>query len=387
MYEMKEGTQVPSNSHAANIRILPLQTRLPSKPGLFNIAPVERSMTAKKWLDRMVYLSSMALTALINRKKDPRQLRFRRILCMKEDEIGDLVLALPVFEMLRLQYPDAHITLLCRPFGPALLKHSPHLNRVISQYNQLEARYDLIVDLRGTPASTRFAVLHPPAYRLDRGTVRYRQRRNGHHPSEAETYWELLQPILDPINRRDQPKIFIGPEEEKAAQQFLHEHGLKKIALFHTGARRVLKKWPMERMAEVMNLIQEEYGLSPVLVGDAEDARDADVLKPLLKTELTIAAGKVSLPVFAALCRQASFFLGNDSGPLHIAAAMGNPSLGLFGPGDPVFHPLQSNAGWIHHVLECNPCDQVHCKYANHPCIRRITVEQVRDKIKLMLQD
>lgn len=382
---MKEGTQVPSVSHAANIRILPLQTSLPLKRGLFNIAPVERSMTAKKWLDRVVYLSSMGLSALINRKRDPKQLVFRRILCIKEDEIGDLVLALPVFEMLRLQYPDAHITLLCRPFGQALLKYSPHLNRVVCQYDQLETRYDLLIDLRGTPASTRFALFHPPSYRLDRGTIRYHQRKRGHHPSEAETYRELLQPLLDPINRRDQSRIFIGPEEEKAARQFLHDHGLKKFALFHTGARRMLKKWPLERMAEVMNLLQQEYGLSPVLVGDAEDARDAESLKPLLKAELTIAAGKVSLLVFAALCREASFFLGNDSGPLHIAAAMGNPALGLFGPGDPVFHPLQSNAGWIHHVLECNPCDQVHCKYPGNPCIRRISVTEVQEKIGAML--
>ena len=76
--------------------------------------------------------------------------------------------------------------------------------------------------------------------------------------------------------------------------------------------------------------------------------------------------------------------MGNDSGPLHIATAMGTASLGLYGPGDPIFHPRKENATFIHHILECNPCDQVHCKYKSFPCIQRITEGEVKDKIKFL---
>lgn len=342
-------------------------------------------MTAKKWLDRGVYLTSMGLSALINRKKDPKKLLFRRILCIKEDEIGDLILSLPVYEMLRLQYPEAHITLLCRPFGKALLRHARHIDRVISNYSELEPPYELIVDLRGTPASTRFALTHPPAYRLDRGTVRYRNRSTGSHPPESETNWQLISPLVQPVHRILHPRLYISEAETDKARAFLQEHHLQAVALFHTGARRQLKKWPLERVAKVMEWMHRQLGLGLVLVGDAQDAEDAATLQALTTVPIHNAAGVLNLLEFAALCSMARFFLGNDSGPLHIAAAMGTSALGLFGPGDPIFHPLQNNAGWIHHVLECNPCDQVHCKYPKNPCIGRISMEEVREKISLML--
>jgi ADP-heptose:LPS heptosyltransferase len=118
-------------------------------------------MTAKKWLDRGVYLTSMALTTFINRRKDIKSLSFSNILCIKEDEIGDFIYTLPVYEMLRKQFPAAQITVLCRPFGKQILKYCPHVNAVFSEYADLKGKYDLIIDLRGTIPSTFYALKHP----------------------------------------------------------------------------------------------------------------------------------------------------------------------------------------------------------------------------------
>ena len=130
-----------------------------------------------------------------------------------------------------------------------------------------------------------------------------------------------------------------------------------------------------------MKWLYTEHGLSCIVVGDEEDAKDAEALRQLTNIPIHQAAGKVNLLVFAALCEKADIYIGNDSGPLHIATVMGAPSIGLYGPGDPIFHPRLPNSRFLHHILECNPCDQVHCKYKEYPCIERITIDEVREKI------
>lgn len=341
-------------------------------------------MTAKKWLDRGVYLSSMLISSYINRGKDAKALNFKNILCIKEDEIGDFIYTLPVYSMLRKQYPNAQITVLCRPFGVHILTHCPDINRAISDYKLLENQYDLLVDLRGTVASTRLAFTKKPIYRLDRGTQRIKNRKSGIHPHEMETNWSIIQPLIDEKNKDMEPKIHLSSKEIELADEFIKTNQIGRFALFHTGARRILKKWPLDRVVRIMKWIHQDFGYDCVLVGDVFDANDAEEIQSQLDFKLHIAAGKINLLGFAALCQKAELFMGNDSGPLHIATAMGTASVGLYGPGDPIFHPRKENATFIHHILECNPCDQVHCKYKSYPCIQRITEEEVKDKIKFL---
>jgi ADP-heptose:LPS heptosyltransferase len=347
---------------------------------------MEQSMRAKKWLDRGVYLASVVLSGLINFNKDPKKLSFKKIICIKEDEIGDFIYTLPVYETLRRLYPDAEITVLCRPFGQQILKNSQSINKVISSYHETEKRYDLVVDLRGTIPSTWLGLRCFPAYRLDRGSIRFRNKKSGTHPHESEANRQIIAPLLEDDKPLPLPRIDIGAEDREAAIGFLKDNGVHgPFALFHTGARRVLKKWPLDRVAEIMRFVSKQYGYSCVLVGDKADAADAQLLQQLTNVPVNVAAGKVPLMVFAALCESAALYLGNDSGPLHIACAMGTPSIGLYGPGDPIFHPRCANARYIHHILECNPCDQVHCKYRENPCIQRISISEVQGVIDALM--
>ena len=82
-----------------------------------------------------------------------------------------------------------------------------------------------------------------------------------------------------------------------------------------------------------------------------------------------------SLSEFSCLCSKANFYVGNESGPLHIASAFDVPLLGLYGPGVPnVFYPMGKNSKVLHHVLACNPCNQLDCVEPESPCITRIQV-------------
>lgn len=347
---------------------------------------MERSMRTKQWLDRGVYATSALLSWLIRTRSHHKKLFINKILCIKEDEIGDFIYSIPVYEMLKKQYPSAKIDVLCRPFGVELLKGNPFVDKAVSDYRDLEGPYPIQVDLRGTARSTWYALWNPPAIRLDRGTLRIRQRRAGRHPHESETAWEIVSPVVEEKHKVKEARIYLQETDYHIAEDFMASHGLSHFVVFHTGARRMLKKWPLERVAMVMNRLHTEYGLAPVLAGDHTDAQDASLLQQHLTCPLTVAAGQMPLRGFAALCARASLFIGNDSGPLHIAVAVGTPSVGLFGPGDPIFHPVARHSRYIHHLLECNPCDQVHCKYPENPCIRRITTDEVMIMVRELIQ-
>jgi len=344
---------------------------------------MEQSLAAKKWLDRAGYFLSILLSRWINRGKDPKNLIFKNILCFKEDEIGDFIYAMPVFEVLHRIYPEAKITVLCKPVCVALLKHSPSVYKTVSSYEELTGDYDLMIDLRGTASSLKYALMHRPAFRLDRGTVRYRNRRRGAHPHELETNRSIIQPLLPDEVILQEPVLWLGSEERETAQAFLLENGIEngRFAIFHTGARTVLKKWPLDRVAMVMKYVHFRLGLQCILAGDEKDLKDASALREMLDFPLIVAAGKLSLPAFSALCEKAALYIGNDSGPLHIASVTGIPAIGLYGPGDPVFHPRGARSGYLHHILECNPCDQNRCKYPANPCIRRIEIAEVIQEI------
>ncbi|MBK7964684.1 MAG: glycosyltransferase family 9 protein [Bacteroidetes bacterium] len=140
-------------------------------------------MTAKKWLDRGVYLSSKLISSIINRGKDPKSLNFKNILCIKEDEIGDFIYTLPVYSVLRMQFPNAKITVLCRPFGVHLLSHCPDIDSALSDYKLLENQYDLLIDLRGTVVSTQLAFQKANLSPRPR-TQRIKNRKLGVHPQK-----------------------------------------------------------------------------------------------------------------------------------------------------------------------------------------------------------
>ena len=124
----------------------------------------------------------------------------------------------------------------------------------------------------------------------------------------------------------------------------------------------------------------------PVFIGDEIEAGEIANAQKLISVTSVNAAGKLSLTVLAAVLEKATIYIGNESGPLHMASVMQVPSLGLYGPGPQhIFYPYGKKTAVIHHVLECNPCDQIHCVHLENPCIQRITLEEVKSKISELI--
>lgn len=336
--------------------------------------------------DKIIYSCSILLSRFINRGKDPTQIKVNTILIIRQDEIGDLCYSTPVFELLRKRFPNAKITLWCRPFAKSLVQNDPNLDQIFTDKRDLENKYDLIVDLRGGWEGINFALLNPPTFRLERGIVRLKNKRKGQHPHEIQTSFEIIKPILSPDETLPDPIIYNSEKDLQEANNFIQRNNLNRFAILHTGARRELRLWPSDRFAQLAIHLKEKFGFDIVFIGDKNDISAITSIQKSIPFTTYSSAGELNLSALAALTKSATLYIGNESGPLHIAALSNIPCLGLFGPGEPyVFYPYGKKSAVLHHILPCNPCNQINCIYPENPCIGRISLQEVKDKIVAMI--
>jgi ADP-heptose:LPS heptosyltransferase len=306
---------------------------------------------------------------------------FKSILIIKNDEIGDLITAMPVFYNLHKLYPETLQTLVCKPFNTIFFKHIDYI-QCIHHLDEAKGNYDLIVDLRGDNYSLKYALVNRPKYRVDRGSIRLKNKLLGGQKNEIDTNLQIIQPLykkeLDPSNR-----LIISNVERTVVQNFLKLNGITKCVIIHLGARDEARRWPIDRYAKTINYINKAYSMPCILVGGTDDvALNKKCLSIVTSKHNYNVAGDFDLLQYAALCEQASLFVGNESGPLHIAAAMNTPNIALFGPGvRDVFYP-QNEKSIVHHYFLARGHQQ---QSVENSTIFNISVEEVVESIDLIL--
>lgn len=311
--------------------------------------------------------------------------KIESILVVKLDEIGDMVYALHVFEHLKIQYSDAPITLLCKPFVKPLVQNNPAISNIIHQIPSNE-KFDLVVELRGNWDTMKYAIDKMPNRRLDRGTVRFLNKLKGGQKHEVITNFEVIKSLLPKGTKPFVPKIEIDENTKVFIEEFILEKKLQNFVVIHCGARRKLRQWPVENFASLIKILEEKYKLQIVFAGTEEDEPVINEIIKLSKIEAVVCTRNFSLLHFADLVKRAKLFVGNESGPLHIAAVMKTPLVGIYGPGVPgVFYPIGDKSKVVHHILNCNPCDQVHCVRPENPCINLVTLLEVEQNISEIL--
>lgn len=295
--------------------------------------------------EKLLYLKNALASKWIN-LRGKKDYPFKSILIVKLDEIGDLVTALNVFYNLHKQYPNATIDVLCKPFNSVFFKHTLYV-RVIEE---LEKDYDLIVELRGDEKTLQYALSHPPKYRVDRGLVRLTNKLKGKQTNELVTNANIIENLVTG-NSLDNT-IQISDQELDKVESFLQMEGITKFVIIHLGARDAARRWPAERYAQLITYINEEYNLPCILVGGPDDDEINKSCLNLVTSKINVnVVGEFNLLEYAALCTKATLFVGNESGPLHIAAAMKTPTVALFGPGvKDVFYPIGNDVR-IHHYF------------------------------------
>ena len=333
--------------------------------------------------EQFYFLASALVSWFINFIK-PKKL-VHSILVIKLDEIGDMVYALHVFEHLKIQYPDAPITLLCKPFVKPLVQNTPSISHIIHQIPVSE-KFDLVVELRGNWDTMKYAIDKMPNRRLDRGTVRFLNKLKGGQKHEVITNFEVIKSLLPKGTIPFTPEIKLDQNSKAFVEEFILDKKLKNFAVIHCGARRKLRQWPVEKFSSLIKILIEKYNLQIVFAGTEEDEPVINEIIKLSKVEAVVCTRNFSLLHFACLVQKAKLFVGNESGPLHIAAVMKTPLVGIYGPGVPgVFYPIGDKSKVVHHILDCNPCDQVQCVRRENPCINLVTLLEVEQNISEIL--
>ncbi len=324
----------------------------------------------------------------------------RSILVMRLYFLGDVVLATPVLEALGRKFPDARLTVLVKQRGAAVLAANPYVDEVVlydavpdyhmprSQWRLARrlrrSRFDLAVDLSGNLQSSWLLWVVDPAYRVGFNHAGFPRLLDHRIPYVTDgSVVEHLLSAVEPLGATAEPvpRIYLTDAERVRVTDILAGAGIgcdEPFAALAPGANWEYRRWPAERHAELARRLVAEKGLRSILVGGAEDGELCARIADAPGGSAHSLAGELDIRELAATVERASVFVGSDSGPMHIAAAVGTPVVALFGPNTPDrFAPRGSASRVIRHEYPCSPCEQKQCVRPDDSCMSAITVDEV----------
>lgn len=262
----------------------------------------------------------------------------KRILFITSTRIGDAVINSGVLDYLVQQYPEARVTVACGPLAQPVLEHTPGLERLIILRKKplglhwlglwrrvVLTRWDLVVDLRGSAIAFLL--------RAGRRDVLKRTRVKMHKVREAAGVMRLDPPPA--------PRIYVPDDARQRALDWMPPG--RDYLVVCPSASLPFKMWPATNFAEVVAELVwpggAMGGAGVVIVGGPGDEDHAvPIINALPDAGVLDLTGKLYLSDVAAVVERARLFIGNDSGVMHISAAMGAPTLGLFGPSDEMLY-------------------------------------------------
>ena len=340
-------------------------------------------------------------------------MNFSRTLIIKPSSMGDIVQALPVLTALKESHPEAHVTwLLSRPFA-GLLEGHPRLDEMVvfdrHEFGRIgrsaratasfiafledlrRRRFTTVLDLQGLFRSGFLAAATGAPSRVGFTKARemaplfYTDRVAAPEEMHAVDRYMALARHVGLAAPRATDHLPVAPEDRAAVRSRLAAEGVaadQPLLVVAAHARWETKQWPPERFAEVLDRLASEAGARAVLVGSVAAAAVGREVARTAKSRPIDLTNRTALRELVALIAEARAMVTNDSGPMHIAAAVGTPVVAIFGP----THPDRTGPrGPGHRVLAgrapCSPCYRRQCLYAGGPealcCMKNVTAEEV----------
>jgi heptosyltransferase I len=332
----------------------------------------------------------------------------RRICLIKPSALGDVVQTLPLLPVLKERFPNAQISWVINSGLRELLEDHPQIDDLISYHRHgswkdslkllrelRQRKFDLVFDLQGLLRTGIMTFATRAKVRVGLESAREGSSAACHitlsdtnrlMPAHLR-YWRVAE-ALGLGNRNRETHIAISPAHQHWASQRL-SNLRRPVLTLNPGARWVTKRWPIEHFASVAAKATRQFGFSIVIVGSESERVLTMQLEHLLKRFVPTAkienlAGETSLKQLAAVLQTSDALLTNDSGPMHLAAGLGTPVLGVFtctdtersGPPGRAHELVTTN-------LSCAACYKKQCRYRGKKkmaCLEEITVDRVWQK-------
>ena len=324
----------------------------------------------------------------------------QRILLIRLSSLGDIVLTTPAIRAVRAHFPDAYIAMLVGKQSADVLQENPHLDEIIT-FDRFakgkdtgemlrtvrvlrERKFTLAIDLQRKFRTTLLMYLSGATARVGKGalcTVRVLEQGNKHATAH---YFDLLHAVGIPaVDQR--LELFLAESERTDASQRFDAAGVPqtglKVGIF-PGAGWKLREWMPDRFAAIADRLVRHFNAEVLIFGGQKEADLVHAVVKLMGARAVPFAGNLQVRELAACIEKCDLFLTNDTGPMHIAAAVETPTVSLFGPGNHIrFQPLGGLHQTIRHDVPCSPCKQFTDKCKDNICMKKITVDEVWQSI------
>ncbi|GHO67010.1 ADP-heptose--LPS heptosyltransferase [Ktedonobacter sp. SOSP1-52] len=359
----------------------------------------------------------------------PQTFHPKRILVIRVDLIGDLVMSMTVVRQLKRTYPEAEIDLLAIPSSASIVRGDPDITQLLTydpniwrrpkallqtrnwreaqalRQQMRERDYDLAVSVSG-PWASILSVLSRAPRRVGFGAEGYpgfmtesvpgRHWAEGERKHEVDYCMELLHACGATLDQESRvPTLHVTPKSEQEVADLLQVEGIDPqkplVACQVSSHNGYAKRWPIPYWARLIERLVNEDGMNVVLTGAPKDQPLIEAVLKRTRAHMYNFAGKTNLPQLAALLKRADIVISGDSGPMHIAAAVGSELIAIHGPTDPQMSgPVSPHATVLRSDIWCSPCyfakGPANCRFHTTQCMKDISPEQVHSAVLSKLE-
>jgi len=331
-----------------------------------------------------------------------------KILIRATNWVGDAILAMPALRAVRAKFPEAEIAIVARPYVADIYRGQGVADELIAydaagEHAGWRGRERLAAELRGGKYDValllqnafdaawlawRAKIPRRIGYARDGRsfllTDAVRVPRTGEIPAHEKFYYlELLRRVgwIEALPDEKYIRLEVSAGQQTAAEQKLQAAGSKaeaaRIAVGAGASYGSAKCWPPERFAEALNQLQEKAEADVILFGTAGETGVTEAIAAKLRKAPISLAGQTTIAELPALLSRCQMFLGNDSGAMHVAAAVGLPVVAVFGPTDPLgTAPVTPRCAIVQEKPYCSPCFLRRCP-TDHRCMTGVSAGAV----------
>ena len=335
---------------------------------------------------------------------------YKNILIIQFRPVGDVLLCTPLISILRKCYPEAHIAFMVEPLAGQILENNPHLNEIIYYRHNKDdilgsmrffretgkRKWDLVIDTFGTPG-TAWATFFSKASVKVGYDVRIRKYAYTHTVStdQPERYSALKKlALLKAIGIQEELyelTLRLKESERTFADTYFHKSGFSNTTLtvcFAPASKRETRAWRRDGWVELGDILMERFGANIVLVwGPGEEGVVKYVAENMKRKPFTIPL--TNLREMAAIIEKSDLMITNSSGPGHIAAAVGVPTITVHGPTTPVTwtYPDDRRHKYVQGDVSCIECNRSVCLYPpgadeHMQCMEAVLPEHIVERMK-----